>query len=88
MWAQAASTKRVYVGRNAILSAVRSTEAVFTTAASNAGENSTLGADLMHAMLPMKKASSSGRGRWDATPCGRDQGNGAAEAHTAVDATN
>ena len=88
MWAQASSTKRVSAGRNAILSAVRSAEAVSTNAVANAGENSTLGADAMHAMLPIKQASSPGRGRWDATPCERDQGNWAVVARTAVEAIN
>ena len=30
--------------------------------------------------MPLKKASFPGRGRWDATPCGRDEGKGAAVA--------
>ena len=54
----------------------------------NAGENSALGAEAMHATLPLKKAASPGRGRWDTTPCGRIEGEGAAVVLAAADATN
>ena len=49
-------------------------QAVSTTAVANAEEKSTLGANAMHATMPLKKASFTGRGRWDAIPCGRDRG--------------
>ena len=42
----------------------------------------------MHATMPLKKASFPGRGRWDATPCGGDQGKGAAVAPAAAAATD
>ena len=42
----------------------------------------------MHATMPLKKASFPGRDRWDATPCGRDEGKGAAVAPAAADATD
>ena len=42
----------------------------------------------MHATMPLKKASFPGRGRWDATPCGRDEGKGAAVAPAAADTTD
>ena len=51
-------------------------------------EKSTLGADAMHATIPANKASFPGRGRWDATPCGRDEGEGAAVAPAAADTTD
>ena len=69
MQAQAASTSRASACRDAGLSGVRRAEAVHTTTVANTEENSTLGADAMHATLPLKKASSPGRGRQDATPC-------------------
>ena len=59
-----------------------------TTAVANAQEKSTLGADAMHATTPLKKASFPGRGRWDATLCGRDEGKGATVAPAADDATD
>ena len=78
MRVQAASTERASTCHDAGLSDVRKAEAVSTTAVANAGENSrTLGADAMHATLPLKKAASPGCGRWDATPCGRVEGEGA-----------
>ena len=84
MRVQAASTEKASTCHDAGLSDVRRAEAVSTTAVANAGENSTLGADAMHATLPLKKAASPGRGRWDATPCGRVEGVGAAVVPAAV----
>ena len=63
--------------------------AVSTTAFANFEENSTLGQDAMHSTRPLKKASCQGRGRcgrWDATPRGRVEDEGAAVASAAVDA--
>ena len=88
MRVQVASTKRASTCHDAGLSDVRRAEAVSTTAVANAGESSTLGADAMHATLPSKRASSPGRGRWDATPCGRVEGEGAVIAPAAADATD
>ena len=88
MRVQAASTERASTCHDAGLSDVRRAQAVSTTAVANAEEASTLGADAMHATMPLKKASFPGRGRWDATPCGRDEGEGAAVAPAAVDATD
>ena len=88
MRVQAASTERASTCRDAGLSVVRRTEAVSTTAIASAVENTTLGADAMHAMLFLKKASSPGRGRWDATPCERVEGEGAAEVPATADATD
>ena len=42
----------------------------------------------MHATIPSNKASFPGRGRWDETPCGRDEGEGAAVAPAAADTTD
>ena len=81
MQVQAASTERASACLDAGLSHVRRAQAVSITAVANA-EKSTLGADAMHATLPP------GRGRWDATPCGRDEGQGAAIAPAAADATD
>ena len=89
MRAQAASTERASTCHDAGLADVKRAQAVSTTTAvANAEENSTLGADAMHATMPLKKASFPGRGRWDATPCGRDEGEGAAVAPVAADATD
>ena len=57
-------------------------EAVSTTAVANAEEKSksTLGVDATIATLLLKNVSSPGRGRWDATPCGRVEGKGTAVA--------
>ena len=74
--------------RDASLSDERRAQAVSTTAVANAEEKSTLGADAMHATMPLKKASFPDRGRWDATPCGRDKGERAAVAPTEADATD
>ena len=63
MRAQAASTKRASACRDAGPSDVRRAEAVSTTTVADTEENSTLGADAMHATPPLKKASSPGRGR-------------------------
>ena len=63
-------------------------QAVSTTAVANAEEKSTLGADAMYATMPLNKASFPGHGRWDATPCGRDEGDRAAVAPVAADATD
>ena len=59
---------------------IRRAKVVSTTTVANAEEKSTLGAGAMHATLRSKKASSLGCDRWDATPCGRVQGDGAAVA--------
>ena len=67
---------------------MRRAEAVSTTAVANAGESFSLGADAMHATLPMKKVGSPGRGRWVATPCGRVEGDGAVVVPAAADATD
>ena len=69
MRAQAASTNRASACRDAGLSDVKRAEAVSTTTVGNTEENSTLGADAMRATLPLKKASSPGRGRQDVSPC-------------------
>ena len=74
--------------RDAGLSDGRRAQDVFTTAVANAEDKPTLGADAMRATMPLQKASLPGRGRWDATPCGRDEGKGAAVAPAAVDATD
>ena len=74
--------------RDAGLSNGKRAQAVSTTAVANAEEKSTLGADAMHATMPLKKASFPGRGRWDATPCGRDEAKGAAVAPAAADSTD
>ena len=42
----------------------------------------------MHTMLSLKTGASPGRGRWDATPCGRVEGEGAVIAPAAADATD
>ena len=70
------------------LSEVRKAEPVPTTAVANVKENSTLGADAMHAMLPFKTAASLGRSRLDAAPFGRGKGEGGAVAPAAGDATD
>ena len=88
MRVQAASTERTSAYRDTGLSDARRAQAVSTTAVANAEEKSTLGADAMHATMPLKKASFLGRGRWDATPCGRDEGEGSAVAPIAADATD
>ena len=88
MRVQAASTERAYACRDAGLSDVRRAQAASTTAVANAEEKSTLGADAMHATLPLKKTSFPGRGRWDATPCRRVEGPRAAVAPAAADATD
>ena len=74
--------------RDAGLSDGRRAHAASSTAVANAEEKYTLGADAMHATMPLKKASLPGRGRWDATPCGRDEGKGAAVSPAAADATD
>ena len=66
---------------------MRRAEAVSTTAVDNAGKKSTVDADAMHATLPLKKASSTGRGRCDATTCRRVEGEGAAVTPTVAYAT-
>ena len=88
MRAQAASTERTSACRDAGLCDARRVQAVFTTAVVNAEEKSTLGADAMRVTMPLKKASFPGRGRWDATPCRRDEGQGAAVAPAAADSTD
>ena len=88
MRVQAAFTERASACRNAGLSGMRKAEAVSTTAVANAKENSTLDADAMHATLSLKKASSPGRGRSEATPCGRVEGKGVAVASAAADAAD
>ena len=85
---QAAFTERASTCHDAGLSDVRRGEAVSTPAVANAGENSTLGADHMHATMLLKKAAPPGRGRWDATPCGRVECEGAAVAPAAADAAD
>ena len=87
MRVQAASTERTSACRDVGLSDERRAQAVSTTAVANA-EKSALGADAMHTTMPLKKASFPGRGRWDASPCGRDEGEGAAVAPAAADATD
>ena len=87
MRVQAASTERASAHRDAGLFDVRRAQAVSATAVTNA-EKSTLGADAMHATLPLEKASFPRHGRWDATPCGRDEGEGAAVASAAAGATD
>ena len=74
--------------RDAGLPDVRRAEAVSTTTVFNVGDNSTLSADAVQATLPLKKTSFMGRGRWDATPCGGDEGEGAMVAPAATDATD
>ena len=88
MRVQVASTERTFAYRDAGHSDARKAQAVFTTAVANAEENSTPGADAMRATMPLKKASFLGRRRWDATPWGRDEGEGAAVAPAAADATD
>ena len=85
---QADSTERTSAYRVAGLSDARRAQAVSTTAVASAEEKSTLGADAMHATMTLKKASFQGRGRWDAAPCGRDEGEGVAVAPIAADATD
>ena len=87
MRTQAASTYRASACSNACHSDGSRADAVFTTAIINSRENSTLGSNNMHPMLPLKKSSSPGRGRWDATPCGRVEDEEAAVAPSAADAT-
>ena len=70
------------------LSDERRVQAVSTTAVANADEKSTIGADAMHATIPLEMASFRGRGRWDATPCGRGESEGVAVAPAAADATD
>ena len=86
--AQAASTESTSACRDAGLSDERRAQAISTTAVANDDEKCTLGADAMHATMLLKKSSFPGRGRWDATPCGRDEGEGAAVAPAAADATD
>ena len=86
MRVQATSTEITSAYRDASLSDERRAEAVSTTAVANAEEKSTLGADAMHATMPLKKASFPGS--WDATPFGRDEGEEAAVAPAAADATD
>ena len=74
MRAQAAYSERASLYRDAGLSDVWRAEAVSTTAAANVEKNSTIGADAMHAMLPLKKNSSPGRGCWEATTCVEQEG--------------
>ena len=88
MRAQAASTERASSCRDTGLSDVRRAEAVSTTSVANAEVNSTNRRRHMHATLPLKNTSSPGRGRRDATPCGRVEGEGAAVAPAAADATD
>ena len=88
MRVQAAFIERAPACGDAGLSSMRKAEAVSTTAVANAGENSNLDADAMHATLPLKKASSPGRGRSETTPCGRVEGEGAAVASAAADAAD
>ena len=85
---QGASTGRTSACHDAGFSDEKRAQAVSTTAVANADEKSTLGADAMHATMPLNKASFPGRGRWDATSCGRDEGEGAAVAPAAADATD
>ena len=87
MRVQAASTTRASTCHETGLSDVRRAEAVSTTTVANAGDNSTLGADAMHATLPLKKAASPGRGRWDAISCRRVECEWTAVAPVAADAT-
>ena len=84
----AASTERASTYHDAGLSDVRRAQAVSTIAVAIAEEKSFLGADAMHATMPLKKASFSGRGRWDATPCGRDEGKRTAVTPVAADVTD
>ena len=88
MRVQAASTERTSACRDASFSDVRRAQAVPATVVANAEEESTRGAEAMHATTPLMKASFPGRGRWDATPCGRDESEGAPVASTASDATD
>ena len=88
MRVQATSTGRGSACRDAGLSDVRRAQAVSTAAVANAVKKSTLGADAMHVTLPLKKASFPGRRRWSATSCGRVEGEGAAVALAAADATD
>ena len=88
MRVQAASTERATACRDPCLANVKKVEAVSIMAVANAGDNSTLGADAMNATLPLKKTSSPGRGRLEATPCGRGEGKRAAVAPAAADATD
>ena len=88
MRAQAVSTERASACLDAGFPDVTRTEAVSTATVANAEEKSTLDADAMHAMVPSKKASLPGCGRWDATPCGRVEGEGFTVAPAAADATD
>ena len=63
MRVQAASTERASTCHDAGLSDVKLANAVFTTAVANAGENSTLRADAIHATPLLKKVASPGCGR-------------------------
>ena len=80
--------RRASMCRDPGISDVRRAEAVSTIAVANAGEDSTVGADAMYPMLLLKKASSPGRGRCDAAPCGRVKGEGGAVAPAAADAND
>ena len=86
--AQAASTERTSACRDAGLSDERRAQAVSITAVANAKDKSTLGANTMHPTMPLTRASLPGRDRWDATSCGRDDGDGAAVAPAEADATD
>ena len=88
MRVQAASTEMTSACRDAGLSDARREQAISTTAVAKDEEKSILGVGAMHVTMPLKKASFPGRGRWDATPCGRDEGEGAAVAPAAADATD
>ena len=70
------------------LSDEKRVQAVSTTAVANAEELSTLGADAMHATIPLEKASFRGRGRLVATPCGPDESEGIAVPPAAADVTD
>ena len=63
---------------DAFLTDVRRAEAVSTTAAENSEENSTLGQEVMHATLPLRKPSSPGLLLREPTPCWRVKSEGAA----------
>ena len=88
MRVQAASTERASTCHDTGLSNVRRAEAVSNITVANAGKNSTLGADAMHATLHLKKAAFLDHDHCDATPCGHVGGEWAAVAPAAADATD
>ena len=76
MRTQTGSTEKASTYRDAGLSGMRRAEGVCITTVANAGANYILGADAMHATLPLKRASSQGRGPSEATPSGASKARG------------